>query len=322
MDRIIYTPKAALCFIINYEHELAKEEVWRKWIAPNADIINVYFYYADKTKIRSDWIREHAIPETYIKPTTYMNVMPAYLGITRAALAADEANHWIIYLTDFCAPIISPRRFRYLFLNYHDRTFMSWNPASWDVAKERRANLHLVAKSLRLANSPWFTLTRKHALVILQFIRQNPSLAETVFNGIVANESFFAIAFKHQNVINDVVAFDTHLSDWVRVSSSTSPHKFEDANPKDRAFIEDGLTKNPMAMFLRKVMPEFPDAVLEKYIYNWQHDADLALVVPNKWKKWQFRESFLQIAQAVAVIAICLLWVFYVLYFDNEFLKA
>ena len=37
--------KIALCFIINYEHILNKEEIWREWIEPNKDIINVYFYF-------------------------------------------------------------------------------------------------------------------------------------------------------------------------------------------------------------------------------------------------------------------------------------
>ena len=32
--------KIALCFIINYEHILNKELIWREWIEPNKDIIN------------------------------------------------------------------------------------------------------------------------------------------------------------------------------------------------------------------------------------------------------------------------------------------
>lgn len=317
-NKLIYTPKAALCFIINYEHELAKEAIWREWIAPNADIINVYFYYADKAKIKSPWVLEHTVPESYVKPTSYMNVMPAYLGITRAALAGDEANQWFIYLTDFDVPIISPRRFRYLFLNYHDRTFMGWKPAWWNVAKECRANLQAVAERLRLANSPWFTMSREHARAVLKFIRTNSALAETVFNGIVANESFFALALEHQGLLKDVVPVDTHLSDWSRVSSATSPHKFEiSGDPRDRAFIEDGLAANPMAMFLRKVMATFPDATLQKYIA--ETAADQALVVPNKWSKWRLRAKGKEKLRVAFAIMMCILWMGCIFYFDMQF---
>ena len=45
--------KIALCFIINYDHILNKEDIWREWIEPNKDIINVYFYYKDFNKIKS-----------------------------------------------------------------------------------------------------------------------------------------------------------------------------------------------------------------------------------------------------------------------------
>ena len=44
--------KIALCFIISYDHILNKEHIWRKWIEPNKDIINVYFYYKDIKKIK------------------------------------------------------------------------------------------------------------------------------------------------------------------------------------------------------------------------------------------------------------------------------
>jgi hypothetical protein len=62
--------KIALCFIISYDHILNKEHVWRDWIEPNKDIINVYFYYKDITKIKSQWILEHAVPEKEIKQTS------------------------------------------------------------------------------------------------------------------------------------------------------------------------------------------------------------------------------------------------------------
>jgi hypothetical protein len=44
--------KVALCFIINYQHILEKEEIWKKWILYNKDIINVYFFYKEKRSLK------------------------------------------------------------------------------------------------------------------------------------------------------------------------------------------------------------------------------------------------------------------------------
>ena len=107
--------KIALCFIISYDHILNKEDIWKEWIEFNKDIINVYFYYKDYKKIKSNWIREHAIPLKYIHETNYYHVIPAYLSVMSFALSHDIANNWFCMLTDSCCPIISPKRFRYLF---------------------------------------------------------------------------------------------------------------------------------------------------------------------------------------------------------------
>ena len=71
------TLKVALCFNLNYDHILIKEQLWRKWIEPNADIINVYFFYKDYNKITSTWIKDCVIPDKYITKTSYYFVMPA-----------------------------------------------------------------------------------------------------------------------------------------------------------------------------------------------------------------------------------------------------
>ena len=99
--------KIALCFIISYEHILNKEHIWREWIEPNKDIINVYFFYKDFKKIKSQWIREHTIPSTAIVETDYYHVIPAYLSILNFAMGHDNENMWFALLTDACCPIIS-----------------------------------------------------------------------------------------------------------------------------------------------------------------------------------------------------------------------
>ena len=60
----------------------------------------------------------------------------------------------------------------------------------------------------------------------------------------------------------------THITDWVRMSSPTSPHLFKEGNELDIAFIRDNLGKNNYAMFIRKVHPNFPDEILREFIKN------------------------------------------------------
>jgi hypothetical protein len=152
--------KIALCFIISYDHILNKEHIWRKWIDYNKDIINVYFYYKDITKIKSTWILEKAIPQKKIINTSYLHVIPAYISILAHASHADTKNQWFCFLTDSCCPIISPRRFRKLFFDNYNKTIMSWRKAWWNIEFHKRANLALLPEELRLANDPWFVLKK------------------------------------------------------------------------------------------------------------------------------------------------------------------
>ena len=96
--------KIALCFIINYEHILNKEEIWKEWIEPNKDIINVYFYYKDFKKIKSQWIREHTIPPNYICETSYFHVIPAYLSINFATVLnlSNVADKTLVKIAGIC----------------------------------------------------------------------------------------------------------------------------------------------------------------------------------------------------------------------------
>jgi len=68
--------KVALCFIISYNHKINKEKIWRDWIEPNKDIINIYFHYKNIHLIESTWIKQHCIPSKYIAPTTYYHGVP------------------------------------------------------------------------------------------------------------------------------------------------------------------------------------------------------------------------------------------------------
>ena len=136
--------KIALCFIINYDHILNKEHIWRKWIEENNDIINVYFYYKDINKIKSQWILQHTIPPSFIQETSYYHVIPAYLSLMTFATNHDKENQWFCLLTDSCCPIISPKKFRYLFYKHYEKTIMKWQKEWWNIDIHKRANLSLL----------------------------------------------------------------------------------------------------------------------------------------------------------------------------------
>jgi len=297
--------KIALCFIINYDHILNKEEIWKEWIEPNKDIINVYFYYKDIKKIKSPWILQHTLPQKSIYETSYYHVIPAYLSLMQYALSNDPANQWICLLTDSCCPIISPQQFRSLFYRFWNKSIMSWKPAWWNISVHKRANLALLPEELRLANDPWFTINREHATKILNFAKIQVPVVKTICDGGLANESLFAIILhgykllKNEFVINSV----THLADWSRMGSATSPHTFKDANSIDIKFLEDNLQKYKYAMFLRKVAPEFPDEVLKKYIY--EKNKNLITYEPYifVYRRWILRFYYLMY---YAVPLICL----------------
>jgi hypothetical protein len=277
--------KVALCFIISYEHILNKEDIWREWIEPNKDIINVYFYYKDLKKIKSQWIAEHTIPPNFIYETSYYHVVPAYLSIMKFAIQHDTYNSWFCMLTDSCCPIISPKKFRHLFYNYYDKSIMSWKEAWWNKDFHKRANLSKLPKELHLANDPWFTLKRENVVQVLNFINKQQEVTKLICSGGLANESLFAIILygykqlKNNNNKSPVISAVTHITDWSRMASATSPHLFKDANEKDIQFIDSELAKNKYAMFIRKISPEFPNEILRHYIYEQNKDSEEKLLV-------------------------------------------
>lgn len=275
--------KVALCFIINYDHILNKEHIWREWIEPNKDIINVYFFYKDFNKIKSEWIKNNAIPSTSIVKTSYYHVIPAYLSILNFAMNHDKENIWFSLLTDACCPIVSPKRFRYLFYQHYQSSIFSWKQAWWNPHFHSRGNLAKLSKELWLANDPWFTLTRENVQHVFHFVSNQKMLTKIVCDGGLANESLFAIIFyfyKDTKKDSDkIINASTHLVDWIRPSSTTSPHVFKEADEFEILFIDKELERNKYAMFIRKIAPDFPDEILNYYIYEKNKDADNVLDV-------------------------------------------
>jgi hypothetical protein len=282
--------KIALCFIISYEHILNKEDLWREWIEQNKDIINVYFFYKNLNKIKSPWILKHTIPPNYIRETSYLHVIPAYISVLSFAFSHDKQNKWFCLLTDSCCPIISPKRFRYLFYENYNKSIMNWRNAWWNTKFHKRANLEYLPEELRLANDPWFVLKREHVNIINNFNNNYKyrNIFKTICAGGLANESLFAIIlclYKQLNE-NNLIASVTHATDWNRMETATSPHLFKYANETDIKFIDNIFNEHKYAMFIRKISPEFPDEIIKHYIYeeNKKKDELLILKEPFSFK--------------------------------------
>jgi len=308
--------KIALCFIINYDHILNKESIWREWIEYNKDIINVYFYYKDANKIKSQWILQHVIPKEYIYETSYLHVIPAYISVMNYALKADPYNQWCCLLTDSCCPIISPQQFRSLFYKYFNKSIMHWRKAWWHISFHKRANLALLPAKFHLGNDPWFTLKRENVLQIIHFMNNNKKFVKTICSGGLANESLFAIILKacgeleKDSVLNEI----THITDWNRMSSFTSPHVFKDGSAIDLKFIDAELERNKCSMFLRKVAPEFPDNILLDYIYNRVEKNGIIAFKPLEMimKDW-YIFCFIHYQKFIAFLLICILFGYFIL---------
>jgi hypothetical protein len=261
--------KVALCFIISYNHILHKEKIWRDWIEPNKDIINVYFHYKKIELIHSPWIRKHCIPNNCIANTTYFHVVPAYMSLLSYAFSHDLENKWFCLLTDSCVPIISPQKFRQYFLNYYYASIFKWRPSYWNIEIHQRANLKYLNKEYHLSNTPWFTLSRDHVHKSILFMINKSDIYNTVCKGGLANESIFAIILQTFHQLKNeyyTINESSTITDWNRMKNATSPHLFingtkEELN-KDIKFIENELQENKYAIFLRKVDHSFPDKII------------------------------------------------------------
>ena len=317
--------KIALCFIINYEHILNKEHIWREWIKPNEDIINVYFYYKDLNKIKSNWIIEHAIPPKYIHETSYYHVIPAYLSLMNFAFCDNVYNKWFCILTDSCCPIISPKRFRYLFYNHHNHSLFSWKPAWWNPSFHKRGNLTNLPKELWLGHDPWFVLTRANVKQIIHFANIRPSITKTISNSELANETLFAVIFylykelEPNNIKSHIICSSSHIVDWNRQSTKTSPHVFKHSNEEDIIFINKELERNKFSIFIRKVDPIFSDNILNQYIYNYNKVLDDQLVMKEPFEMIYNRYIFIIINGCYILFLFLLLFFIYV-FFYNMFL--
>jgi hypothetical protein len=274
--------KAALCFIISYDHVLNKEHLWRQWIDFNKDIINVYFFYKDYSKIESQWIKDHALPPSYICGTTYTNNVGAYLALMMFALKHDQTNEWFCFLTETCCPLVSPQYFRQMFFKHNKQTIMQWRPAWWNMSFHKRANLALLPKYLQLANDPYFIFNRTDAVGFLQIFHAQPDFMRIICEGGIANESLFAITLNIRSSLSAVISEATHVTDWDRMTSATSPHLFHaegDLN-QDQKFLESQTNERKFKFFVRKIATNYPDDILRYFMYKKHKKVDVGV----RWK--------------------------------------
>lgn len=282
--------KVALCFNIHYKNILVKEKIWKEWIYYNRDIITVYFHYKKNRDVPSPWIKKHCIPPSYIKETSYFHVVPALMSLLSYAYK-DTSNRWFCLLTDSCVPIMSPVDFRNFFIKNHSFTIFRWYTPNWNIHYHRRANLEKLPSKYHLANDPWFVISRRDVLCCLRFTKEK--IYNVIIQGIIANESVFAIALAYFSQLDGVINRSSSLCDWTRMSSPTSPHVFKCLTDNDKKMI-----KKSKCIFLRKVHHTCPDDVLEEIIYpqfkrTKYTEKDLNLLYRSSFSLfWTFSFSF------------------------------
>jgi hypothetical protein len=303
--------KAALCFIISYEHILQKEQLWIDWIKPNKDIINIYFHYKDINLIKSKWIKMYTIPPDLVQQTSYYNVVPAYMSVISYAFHHDKENQWFCLLTDSCIPIISPEKFRQLFCSFACATIMRSKPAYWDIRIHRRANLRLLNAEYWLANDPWFTLCRKHVHQSILFLVGKHGIYDKINAGGLANESIFAIilqTFRELNNPKTYINESSTLCDWQRMSTPTSPYVFEILTEENKEIIFNLLNQNKYAIFLRKIKQTVSDSDIKEI---WKKDFNHKYV-----KLYNYSYTYISINSKLLIIFIFLFGFSAFLYFN------
>jgi hypothetical protein len=165
---------------------------------------------------------------------------------------------------------------------------LHWKKAWWNPNFHKRANLALLPTELRLANDPWFVLCREDVQKIIWFVKNKIDLVNIISKGGLANESLFAIIFYLCNKLTSIINKSTHITDWSKMETSTSPYVFKNGNLEEIQTIENLLntSNSNYTIFIRKIAREFPDEVLKKYIYPLNEKTKLDYnIKKNKIKK-------------------------------------
>jgi len=260
--------KIALCFFISGDHSLNHEDIWREWIEKNIDIVEIYFHYTHKHKIKSLWIQQYLLPPEYIVQTSYLYMVPAYVSMMSYVYNTQKNVQWFCLLTESCVPLITPELFRWRFFRHSFKSIFSWKKAWWNIYYHRRANLMKIPEVFRLAHDPWFVICRDHVKKVLAFLKRENKMFNTICSGAIANESIIAVVLQYFNELNKKNVLNTMstFANWANMSSATSPYVFKDGSKQELAIVRKGLEENPYAIFLRKVDRDFPKDILRNMI--------------------------------------------------------
>jgi hypothetical protein len=93
---------------------------------------------------------------------------------------------------------------------------------------------------------------------------KSTAMANIVLAGPAADESFVGVALAFHDRLKDALNTRVTLVDWDRSPNGNNPYTFTDWTTEDAALLEKQRVKNPLLMFMRKVGPGVPDAVIQR----------------------------------------------------------
>ncbi len=93
----------------------------------------------------------------------------------------------------------------------------------------------------------------------------NTKIYNLICSGDVGNESIFAIIFKADRTLDNVLNEETTVTDWNRMMSATSPYLFSESTEHNTQFVEKYIDENKNALFIRKIDKTFPNETLLEF---------------------------------------------------------
>jgi len=250
----------AFCFMVT--RDLSKEHIWREWFAKLKIDYNIYVHVSDPDKIKSEWLKQYLIP--YNIPTSWNDHMDAELTLLKYAY--DQTNDaWFINLSETTVPFVTPKRFKEMFKEYKNKTFLAYKKIWWDPEEDDRGNVHAFPRDAWIGNSEWCVICNEDMKTIIKSWKSNDIISR-IMEAPHADESIFAVTLYLENGFKNTINATNTVMDWDRDPDASSPYFFTKRYyAKDKKFIEKFVPKNPYVMFIRKVDSSFPD----KVIYEW-----------------------------------------------------
>ena len=266
------------CFLVSTD--LTKEHIWREWFDRLQELqfkfaIVVHCSSSNKHKVRSDWLKQHFLPDECMRPTAWGWIVDALMSMHGHAVATCPAA-WYSTHTETCVPMVSPEKFIDTFNRRKQHSLMSYTNAWWTPGRgwptNKRANLHLLPPAMHLVHSAWCIFCHEDLSQMVGLSKTDKTVGQVLnilVRGHVADESYAAVLLLLINNLKNVINQPTTLVDWKRTKNGNNPHTFVEWTPRDETSVCN-IRKNVKNeyMFMRKVGPAFPDHVLQAHIFN------------------------------------------------------